>query len=168
MKRFSLFILLFTGLFLISVNAQNQLSMYTYKQMGNRYVVSINNHEEIAKALVSFCHEMKIESGIISGIGAINELTLRFFNPDTKRYEEKAFHEQMEIANLTGNISTLDGKAYLHLHVTVGRRDCSALAGHLLTATLSGAGEFVVEDYGVQVSRVYNPDLGLNVYDFEK
>lgn len=168
MKRFSLFILLFAGLFFISANAQKQPSMYIYKQMGNRYVVSINNHEEIVKALVSFCHEMKIESGVISGIGAINELTLRFFNPDTKRYEDKTFHEQMEIANLTGNISTLDGKVYLHLHITVGRRDCSALAGHLLAATLSGAGEFVVEDYGEQVSRVYNPDLGLNVYDFEK
>ena len=49
MKRFSLFILLFAGLFFISANAQKQPSMYTYKQMGNRYVVSINNHEEIVK-----------------------------------------------------------------------------------------------------------------------
>jgi len=42
------------------------------------------------------------------------------------------------------------------------------LAGHLLAATLNGAGEFVVENYGEQVKRVYNPDLGLNIYDFEK
>ena len=74
----------------------------------------------------------------------------------------------MEISNLTGNISSMDGQVYLHLHITVGRSDYSALAGHLLSATLNGAGEFVVEDYGEQVSRVYNPDLGLNIYDFER
>ena len=74
----------------------------------------------------------------------------------------------MEISNLTGNISSMDGLVYLHLHITVGRSDYSALAGHLLFATLNGAGKFMVEDYGKQVSRVYNSDLGLNIYDFEK
>ena len=32
----------------------------------------------------------------------------------------------------------------------------------------NGAGEFVVEDYSERISRTYNPDLGLNIYDFEK
>lgn len=120
------------------------------------------------KCTECFLQGEKIRSGSISGIGAIGELTLRFFNPQTKAYEDKTFREQMEISNLTGNISTMDEKTYLHLHITVGRNDYSALAGHLLAATLNGAGEFVVENYGEQVKRVYNPDLGLNIYDFEK
>lgn len=140
--------------------------MYSYKKIDNRYVVSIGNHVEIVSALNAFCKEKGILSGVIHGIGAIGELTLRFFNPKTKAYEDKTFREQMEIANLTGNVSSMDGQVYLHLHITAGRSDYSALAGHLLSATLSGAGEFVVEDYGEQISRVYNPDLGLNVYDF--
>ena len=97
-----------------------------------------------------------------------NELTLRFFNPKTKLYEDKSYREQMEIANLTGNISLMDGKTYLHLHVTVGRSDYSALAGHLLAATLNGAGEFVVEDFGTSVTRVYVPEIGLNCYKLDK
>ena len=72
--------------------------------------------------------------------------------------------EQMKIAGLTGNISTLDGETYLHLHIIAGRRDYSAVAGHLLSATLSGAGEFVVEDFGTEISRVHSSELGLNVY----
>ena len=74
----------------------------------------------------------------------------------------------MEIANLTGNISTLNGKVYLHLHITVGRSDYSALAGHLLSATLNGAGEFIVEDFTDTVVRVYDPSIGLNCYKLDE
>ena len=74
----------------------------------------------------------------------------------------------MEIANLTGNISQMDGKTYLHLHITVGRSDYSALAGHLLSATLNGAGEFVVEDFGTPITRVYIPEIGLNCYKLDE
>lgn len=142
--------------------------MYTYKQTGNNYVVSVKNHEEIVNALETFCKEQGIMSGTILGIGAIDELTLRFFNPLTKKYVDKTFHEQMEIANLTGNISRMDGKVYLHLHVTVGRSDYSALAGHLLAATLNGAGEFVVEASGTAIDRAYDPETGLNCYRMDE
>ncbi|MGI6232359.1 MAG: PPC domain-containing DNA-binding protein [Prevotella sp.] len=139
--------------------------MYSYKKIDNKYIVSIDNHEEIVNALSTFCKDRNIQSGIINGIGAIGSLTLRFFNPKTKAYVDKTFEEQMEISNLIGNISSLNDEVYLHLHITVGRSDYSALAGHLLAATLNGAGEFIVEDFGEKVNRVFDPDLGLNVYD---
>ena len=134
---------------------------------GGRHVVSISNHQEIVSALMAFCREKHITSGIIGGLGAINQLTLRFFDPTTKQFVDKEYHEQMEIANLTGNISTKDGEIYLHLHVTAGRSDYSAVAGHLLSATISGAGEFVVEDYDAIVERAFDPEIGLNVYDLD-
>lgn len=163
-----LFILLFVGVLIAPANAQNEKNMYSYKKIGNKYIVSISNHTEIVKALNAFCKEKGILSGSINGIGAIGELTLRFFNPKTKAYDDKTFREQMEISNLTGNISSMNEQVYLHLHITVGRSDYSALAGHLLSAIQNGAGEFVVEDYSERISRTYNPDLGLNIYDFER
>lgn len=160
--------MLLAGLLSASASTQNLHDMYTYKQIGNRYVVSIQNRKEIVRALTAFCDEKGIKSGTVCGIGAVNELTLRFFNPESKQYEDKTFREQMEIANLTGNISAMDGKPYLHLHVTAGRSDYSALAGHLLSATLNGAGEFVVEDFKETVTRTYNPAIGLNCYKFDE
>jgi len=140
--------------------------MYRFRQVaGGRYVVSIGNHEEVVGALAKFCEEMGIASGSISGIGAVSEAVLRFFEPRTKDYADKRFSEQMEIANLTGNISSMQGNVYLHLHVTLGRSDCSALAGHLLSACVNGACELVVEDFGTKVERVYDPGIGLNCYD---
>jgi uncharacterized protein len=40
----------------------------------------------------------------------------------------------MEISNLSGNISEAEGKLLLHMHITLGRKDYTALAGHLLDA----------------------------------
>lgn len=141
--------------------------MYSFKKFGDRYVVSVENHSEILSTLTRFCEENSIRSGSITGIGAIGNMTLRFFDPATKKYVDKEFREQMEIANLTGNVSTLDGKTYLHLHIVAGRRDYTAIAGHLLNAALNGAGEFVVEDFGAEVKRAFDTSLGLNVYQLK-
>ena len=77
MKLKLIFILLLCGWLFIPASAQNPQDMYTYKQIGNKYVVSIQNRAEIVKALNAFCEERGIQSGTIYGIGAIDELILR-------------------------------------------------------------------------------------------
>lgn len=169
MKKFSILTILLLCTYLLNIHAEEGDGSYTYKSIGNgKYVVSVLNHQEIVKALTAFVKDKKIESGSISGIGAINQVTLRFFNPETKKYVDKTFHEQMEISNLTGNISYVNANLYLHIHITVGKADYSALAGHLLSAVLSGAGEFVVEDYGMKIEKTFDPSFGLNFYDLNK
>ena len=141
--------------------------MYKYRTYGDSYVVSIDNHREIGAALAAFCEEKGIRAGAVSGIGAICEATFRFLDPATKRYVDKTFSEQMEITNLTGNISEKDGKVYLHLHVTASRRDYTCIGGHLLSAVLNGACELVVEDFHGAIGRRFDPETGLYLYDLQ-
>lgn len=74
----------------------------------------------------------------------------------------------MEISNLSGNISMVENKLMLHLHVTLGKRDYTALAGHLLDAKIRGAGEFFIYPNPGKVVKVKNEEVGLNFYDFIK
>ena len=137
------------------------------KQCGNTYVVKLKNHSEIVDAFSDFVKENKITAGTISGLGAVSSATLRAFNPSTKQYEDKTFDEQMEISNLVGNISTKDGKPYLHLHITLGTMNYNAYAGHLLSATINGAGEFVVVKIPhAKIERTADSETGLNIYKF--
>ncbi len=142
--------------------------MYQYKEIkDNVYVLSLDNHAPIAAALASFCAEKGILAGSVNGLGAISEATFRFLDPATKQYVDKTFREQMEITNLTGNISQKDGKPYLHLHVTAGRRDYTCVGGHLLEATINGACELYVEAFpGAVVGRYQDSETGLNLYRF--
>lgn len=150
--------------------------MYKYKRVkvasplrewNERYVVSIDNHEEIMAALADFCKKQKIKAGEITGLGAISEATFRFLDPATKQYVDKVFEEQMEITNLTGNISNKDGEVYLHVHLTCSRRDYTCVGGHLLKARINGACELLVTDFGLtSLGRKFDPETGLNLYDF--
>ena len=147
--------------------------MYRYKRVRNwgsnvrRFVLSLDNHVSIVDALVDFCGKNKIQAGAVTGIGAIGSATFRFLDPATKQYVDKTFDEQMEITNLTGNISVKDGKPYLHIHATAGRRDYTCVGGHLLDARVNGACELVVEWYMLNsFGRRFDPETGLYLYDF--
>ena len=141
--------------------------MYKYKEVRkNVYVLSLDNHTEVAEALKAFCVEKSILAGSIIGIGAISEATFRFLDPATKAYVDKTFQEQMEITNLTGNISRKGGEVYLHLHITASRRDYTCIGGHLLTARVNGACELVVERFACEAGRRFDEETGLNLYDF--
>ena len=142
--------------------------MYQYKEVSEgRYVLSLDNHVEVAAALAAFCEEKDIRSGIVSGLGAVSEATFRYLNPATMKYVDKTFTEQMEVTNLTGNISRKDGKPYLHLHITASRSDYTCVGGHLLTARINGACELVVVSFpGVEIGRRMDPELGINLYQF--
>ena len=142
--------------------------MYQYTQAApGVYVLSLDNHVEIMQALSAFCAEKEILAGNILGIGAINEATFRFLDPATKQYVDKTFCEQMEITNLTGNISQKDGKPYLHVHITASRRDYTCVGGHLLSARVNRACELVVRQFpGATLGRRLDEETGLNLYQF--
>lgn len=141
--------------------------MFEYEKAEGKYFVSIANHCEITAALAEFCRKENILAGEVYGIGAVSDAVLRFLNPATKKYEDLEFREQMEMANLTGNISDKDGNVYLHLHATFGRSDCSAIAGHLFSAVISGACELVVIPSQAHLGRRPDEETGLNLYRFQ-
>lgn len=141
--------------------------MYKYKAVSEgRYVLSLDNHVEIVEALGAFCREKGILAGNILGLGAVSEATFRFLDPATKQYVDKTFDEQMEITSLVGNISSKDGKPYLHIHLTCGRRDYTCVGGHLLKARINGACELLVDDFREPVGRYFDAETGLNLYQF--
>ena len=146
--------------------------MYKFKETDSslpvrRYVLSLDNHVSIMEALAAFCSEQGIKAGTVSGLGAVSVATFRFLNPETKKYVDRTFEEQMEITNLTGNISEKDGKPYLHVHVTAGRSDYTCIGGHLLDARINGACELVVEHFvNTEIGRYADAETGLNLYKF--
>ncbi|MDH6253788.1 putative DNA-binding protein with PD1-like motif [Chryseobacterium sp. H1D6B] len=143
-------------------------SNWTAKKVDSTYIVSVKDRSSIVETLTDFVTAQNIKAGQITGIGAVSEATLRFFQPSSKQYVDKKFSEQMEISNISGNVSELEGKPLLHLHITLGRQDYTALAGHLLDAEIRGAGEFFFYPLNTAVIKTKNEEAGINFYDLEK
>ena len=144
-----------------------RISSNLFEDANNRYIVSIDNHAELMEALMAFCRQLDVRCGQVRGIGAVSEATFRMYDPATKQYVDKTFTGQMEITNITGNISAKDGQPYLHVHVTCSREDYSCVGGHLLSARINGACELLVDSFGdTSAERRFDPGTGLNLYGF--
>lgn len=141
---------------------------WSARKVDHIYIVSVSNHSNIVETLTNFVQDQNIQAGEVTGIGAVSEATLRFFNPSTKNYVDKAFKEQMEVTNISGNVSEIEGKLTLHLHITLGREDYTALAGHLLEAKVQGAAEFILYPLNTKVIKRKDQEAGINFYDFEQ
>ena len=87
-----------------------QTKKYEYKKFDNIYAIRLIKDSEIIHSLKEFCEENKITAGIIQGIGALNSLTLGYFNSATKEYKEKTIQGSIEMTSLMGNISIKDSQ----------------------------------------------------------
>ncbi len=91
-----------------------------YRVYGQDVVVRMDRGEEILDCIRQVCEKEHILLGSVSGIGAIGEVTLGVFNREKFIYEKRDYTGDMEIASCSGNISTMKGKNYLHIHMVVG------------------------------------------------
>ncbi len=89
--------------------------------------------DEAVATLTSFANEHGIEAAHFTAIGAFREAVIAFFDWETRSYEEIPVDEPVEVAAMTGNVARKDGAVRIHAHVVLGRRDGSALAGHLVS-----------------------------------
>jgi predicted DNA-binding protein with PD1-like motif len=137
-----------------------------HKQFDNKFIVRLEKGEEIVSSLLKFCEEQNIQAGTVSGIGAANKVELKFFYPENKDYKLDSFEENFEIASLSGTVSTLENKPYLHLHVVLGKDDYSCIGGHLNSAIVSATFEAVIEKFDGKLERKFSEEIGLNLFEF--
>ena len=60
----------------------------------------------------------------------------------------------------------MDGKPYLHLHMSAGDREGRVWGGHLNRAVVSATCEMVVRVLDGHVGRAFSPEIGLNLLAF--
>ena len=88
-------------------------------------ILRFDRGEELITSLQSFCEKEEITAGTLSAIGAAEHLVLSWYDVSEKKYTDQERSEQLEIASLSGNISSFKGKPIVHVH---GSRSRSAQA----------------------------------------
>lgn len=138
-----------------------------YSRFGDSVVLRIQKDEEILETIKEICAREQIVLAEVSGIGAVNDVTLGVFNSEKFEYESQRFTGDMEIASCTGSVTQMNGETYLHLHMAVGNVTKGIVhAGHLNQARISLTGEFILRMIDGQVGREYSPEVGLNLFRF--
>jgi predicted DNA-binding protein with PD1-like motif len=137
--------------------------MMQTKKIRDGYVVRLDKGEELVDSLLKFARQEKITAGTISGIGAVTNVTLGYFDREKREYLQKRFEEVYELVSLQGSVATIDDEPALHLHLIISDRDYSPRAGHLLSAEVAVTGEIFVRSYGEPLWRKKDPEFGLNL-----
>lgn len=106
----------------------------------NGYWLILKKGEEIKSTIENWAKENKINGGQIFGIGAIEDITLGYFDYVQKTYINKDIPQGHELISCIGNLNS-DG---LHAHLTISDKDCNTKAGHLHKATIAVVGEFFI------------------------
>lgn len=126
------------------------------------YALILETGDEVMDSLGRFARETGVTGAKISAIGALRRAVLLYFDWETKAYQELPVDEQVEVASLNGDIGIDEaGAPALHVHLVLGRRDGSALAGHLKSAEVRPTLEVLVTDTPRHLRRVKDEETGL-------
>ena len=122
--------------------------------------------DEVSEGLLTAARERGIEGAYFTGIGALSEVTLGYWEWETKSYLQIPLREQVEVLSLTGNIALgPDGEAKVHAHIVAGKRDGSAHGGHLLAARVRPTLEVMLVEVPKHLRRRLDARTGLPLLD---
>ena len=110
---------------------------------GKVFVARMKSGNDLLRALNNLLEEHNIKAGVIlSGVGLLRRAGLRNCKSLPKEYpitdENRSYMEitnPLEILTLSGNISEVEGKSWVHAHVTLSYIDgeeIHVVGGHLI------------------------------------
>ncbi len=138
------------------------------KQVDKTYFIFLEKDEPVMKTLTEFCSKNSIQNGEISGIGAVKNIEIGAFDPDSKSYIHKNFDKTHELISCMGNITLKDGEPFIHAHITIGDHDMNVKGGHVFEMTVAVVGEFYIRKIDGSIHRELNGDIGLAVCCIEE
>ncbi|MCC6047395.1 MAG: DUF296 domain-containing protein [Desulfurococcaceae archaeon] len=103
-------------------------------RVGPAYVLRVPEDEELLTYITRFAKASSVRLGLVLAIGALKGCKLGYYDQRAQRYEVVEIDEEVELVSALGNVSIREGEPFVHMHVSVGRRDGSTVSGHLIEA----------------------------------
>ena len=132
------------------------------RQAPRTVVVVFHSGDSVVDGLMAVAKEWQLRGSHFTAIGALQEVTLGYWDPERKDYQRIHLPEQVEVLSLVGNFAQgPDDGPKLHAHVVVGKSDGTAYGGHLLHARVRPTLEVVIIESPEQLQRRLDPETGL-------
>lgn len=138
-----------------------------FEREGELYVIRFEDGEVFPDQLLSFLEAHSIRGGSLYGLGAVSKSIIAFFDTEACEYRDIELDEQLEVLALVGNVAVYQGAPLVHAHVMLGRRDGTALGGHLRRATVRPTLEIFLQAVSRPLHRKLEPKYGLPALDLK-
>jgi predicted DNA-binding protein with PD1-like motif len=136
--------------------------------MDRPLLVRLPMGEDLLDAITSEFQKRSIRKAAFFVIGAVNGAVLSFYNPVTRRYQNREFEGSFEIVSCSGNVSEKDGEIFAHVHAVFAGEHHACFGGHLMRGSRIFAAELhVVPVSGSIPVRTFDEPTGLYLWPME-
>ena len=137
-----------------------------YRKFGSTYMLRIDVGEEIIESLKAMCAREGIRLAQVSAIGAADKASVGVYDLAEKRYHREDLEGFMEIANLSGSVTEMNGEPYIHLHGALADQRNVLHGGHVISMRVGATCEMFVQAVDGTVTREKDEGLGINLWKF--
>jgi uncharacterized protein len=130
-----------------------------------QYAVIFYQGDEVYSGLQEFAEQYHVTSAHFTAIGALDDATVGWFDPQRKMYKKIAINGQHELIGMSGDIALYQGRPVVHTHMVVGGPDGTTRAGHVLEAYASPTVEAIVTIDPVTMQKRFDPATDLTLID---
>jgi len=133
---------------------------------GRCLLARLDHGSEIIGQITDIARDLEIKAAFISAVGALTSAEIGFYDQSAHEYKASAVvDEPVEIASLSGNISILEGRPFVHAHAVLSDSSGRTFAGHLVRGTIFASELFLQEMPHSELVRMPDPVTGLRLWD---
>lgn len=132
-----------------------------------RYFLRLIKDEDVLPAIADFCKRKGILSASFRAIGAVKQAKVGYYDLSTKKYGSIDYPEEREVASMTGNVTQVDAKPFVHVHAVLSGmkkgEENQPIGGHVFEAKVAVTLEVELVAYNEAISRELDDDIGLKL-----
>jgi predicted DNA-binding protein with PD1-like motif len=130
---------------------------------GQQHLLILQKGDVVHDTVISWCEQNGVAAAWFSGIGAVRDIEMGYYDLELKQYFFTHYHDDHEVVSLTGNIMLVDGKPFAHIHTVLSNTTNAALGGHVNKAVVAVTLEVTITVYDVQIHRALDHEIGLKL-----
>ncbi|MBI3961455.1 MAG: DUF296 domain-containing protein [Deinococcus sp.] len=128
---------------------------------GDRYLVRLDQGEEVVESLTTMIRGRGIGGGSISGIGMFSQVELLFQDPVTGQSQRRSLEGSLSAVSLLGNISYRGYLPEVTLAVVLADAEFDVRGGRLVSGEVLGSCELFVNSVVERVKRLPEERSGM-------
>jgi predicted DNA-binding protein with PD1-like motif len=129
------------------------------------YLLRLQRGARVMETLLKFIKTKQIAAGVVSAIGAVEDVELGYFRLADKQYLRKHFSDIYELVSFAGNISYINNEPVVHAHAVLSDPGCQPVAGHFFDGTVAVTMEVFLRVFEEKITRSLDEETGLNLLD---
>lgn len=84
----------------------------------------------------------------------------------SKSFKFQNFVDPLELVSMSGIVTLVDNKPFIHAHGVFSGNDFKAIGGHIKDFQVGPTVEIFLTDLNVEIGREFNEEIGLKLLDF--